>query len=498
MISRLYIIVVILFSVISSAKAQGASDFAKFKARQTREFNKFRDAERKKFEEFRRKRNEEYAAFMRKKWEAIESKGSIAKPIEKRIEPVVWNEDDKKQTTPRVLPIDKVVVTPKPKPRPEPIAPVLEIPINIPVSKTVEFAYFGTPGKVRFDRSKLVKLKAMDENTVADAWLAMSDDAYTNLLHDCLKIREEKNLCDWAYLMMLQGMADAVCGGRNNDAVLLMAYLYCQSGYKMRLGHSGGRLYMLYASEHIIYGQAYYDMDGSHFYVLNKKSGSMNICKRKFPQEKPLSLLISGNQGFSFVEESPVKHQSKHYADMDINVGVNKNLLAFYNSYPSSKVGSNFVSRWAMYANAPMAENVVKQIYPKLKSSIADCDQLTAVNKLLNLVQTGFVYEYDDKVWGDDRAFFAEETLHYPYSDCEDRSILFSRLVRDLLGLDVILVYYPGHLATAVEFSENVDGDCLMLGSRKFIVCDPTYVGAPVGQTMPNMDNGNATVMLLD
>jgi len=90
---------------------------------------------------------------------------------------------------------------------------------------------------------------------------------------------------------------------------------------------------------------------------------------------------------------------------------------------------------------------------------------------LLYWVQTAFVYEYDDKVWGHDRAFFAEESLSYPYCDCEDRSILFSRLVRDLLGLDVILVFYPGHLATAVAFTDNVDGDYIELNGKHYIIC---------------------------
>ena len=40
----------------------------------------------------------------------------------------------------------------------------------------------------------------------------------------------------------------------------------------------------------------------------------------------------------------------------------------------------------------------------------------------------------------------------------EDRSILLSRLVRDLLALKVVLVYYPGHLATAIHFSNDVRG----------------------------------------
>ena len=117
---------------------------------------------------------------------------------------------------------------------------------------------------------------------------------------------------------------------------------------------------------------------------------------------------------------------------------------------------------------------------------------------LLNWVQTGFVYEYDDKVWGHDRAFFAEETLYYPYCDCEDRSILFSRLIRDLLGLDVALIYYPGHLATAVCFDSDVSGDIMLINNRKFVVCDPTYIGAPVGAQMPGLEYEKAQAIVLN
>lgn len=108
------------------------------------------------------------------------------------------------------------------------------------------------------------------------------------------------------------------------------------------------------------------------------------------------------------------------------------------------------------------------------------------------------MYEYDDKVWGHDRAFFAEESLYYPYCDCEDRSILYSRLVRDLLGLDVILVFYPGHLATAVAFNNPIEGDYIDIHGRKFTICDPTYIGAPIGTTMPDMDNSTAKIILLN
>jgi hypothetical protein len=124
-------------------------------------------------------------------------------------------------------------------------------------------------------------------------------------------------------------------------------------------------------------------------------------------------------------------------------------------------------------------------------------DALQAVEELLNWVQTAFIYKYDNEVWGRDRAFFPEETIYYPYCDCEDRSILFSRIVRDLIGLDVVLIYYPGHLATAVHFPTDVNGDYVMINGKRYIIADPTYIGASVGRTMPKMDNAAAKVILL-
>ena len=137
-------------------------------------------------------------------------------------------------------------------------------------------------------------------------------------------------------------------------------------------------------------------------------------------------------------------------------------------------------------------------LYPQLRELIAGKSQWEAGNLLLNWVQTAFVYEYDDKVWGEDRAFFPDETLYYPYCDCEDRSILFSRLVRDLMGLEVILLYYPGHLATAVCFTEDVAGDYLLVNGKRYVVCDPTFINANVGRTMTDMDNATAHVILLE
>jgi hypothetical protein len=188
---------------------------------------------------------------------------------------------------------------------------------------------------------------------------------------------------------------------------------------------------------------------------------------------------------------------SKRYPDISVQVSVNKNLLPFFSAYPTSEVGGNFMTRWAMYADTPICQQTKDELYPQLKLAIANRSEKEAVERLLNWVQTAFAYEYDDKVWGGDRAFFSDETLYYPYCDCEDRSILFTRLVRDLLGLKCILIYYPGHLASAVCFTSDVNGDYISVNGSRYVICDATYIGAPIGHTMPNMDNETAKVIVL-
>ncbi len=318
-----------------------------------------------------------------------------------------------------------------------------------------------------------------------------------NTIRDCLTLRIKKNLCDWAYLNLLSSFSKSIYGNCN-EATMLTSYIFSQSGYKMRIGRNGQNIYLLYASEHGIYDTPYFKIEGIAYYPFECDKKQLEICEASFPQEKPLSLYITQNQEFEYKASNLRTLTSKRYPDVKIQVQVNENMIDFYKTYPTSEINGNFMTRWAMYANTPLDERVKVQLYPVLKDKIKDLNQSEATNKLLNWVQTAFVYEYDDKVWGHDRAFFAEETLYYPYCDCEDRSILFSRLTRDLLGLETILVFYTGHLASAVCFTEYVSGDYISLNGKRYVITDPTYIGAPVGRTMPDMDNSQAHVILLE
>jgi len=462
------------------------------------QFNSFRKKAVTDFEKFRKEAVRKYAEFLRQSWEQMDAKPARPKLIDKEVPPIRFDETIKnriQESKPINIDIVKIDV-PLPKPQPKPVKPIEEQEEE--VREYVDFALYGTPLHVRFTGREHYQLPAEINNTiVADTYIKLGSADFNNTIHDCLELRTRHQLSDWAYFQMLEAFSKE-CFANENEATLLMAYIAQQSGYQIRLGLSDNRLCVLYASDHMIYGRCYYLIDGLDFYVYGKDVNNLRICQAAYPKEQALSLLITQPMIIDQKRTEKRTLQSERYKEMNIESDVNQNLIDFYNSYPSSQINNNFMTRWAMYANVPFESTVNASLLAELRQQIDGLSKKEAVERLLNWVQTAFEYKYDDEIWGGDRAFFPEETLYYPYCDCEDRSILLSRIIRDLLKLKVVLVYYPGHLAMAVNFGdEEVAGDYILLDNERFVICDPTYIGAGIGETMPNMDNQKATVILL-
>lgn len=450
------VIVICLLSLISKGEIY-SQDFSEI-------YDEFKKSSHQNYNSFRDECNQKYADFLRTAWDWYQGKAPMPIPKEKNpVPPRPYKPINESPIAVEPTPVNPV----EPKPQPKPISPIRENPNPVEIILPVKF--FGITSEIRLPEVAKSKLIDTSPNSLGNAWEALCTEEMNNTIRDCLETRIRYNLCDWAYLQFLQEMASQYCSDVNT-ATLLTAFIYCQTGYQMRLGDDSGKLVMLISSDHYIYEMPYYIIDGAAFYPLGETSNQLRICNANFESETPISLYINDEQllGPDMSEDRSIK--SKRFSEVEATSQVPIELIKFYNDYPTSAAYNNPLTRWAMYANTPLAEKTKELLYPDLKKSIDGDSALEAANKLLNWVQTGFVYEYDEVVWGHDRAFFAEETLYYPYADCEDRSILFSRLVRDLLGLDVALIYYPGHLATAVKFNTDVRGDAMLINGEKYIV----------------------------
>ena len=486
-----------LFVCGNNLSAQNNDYNAYLKQRQE-ELDKYKSKQIIDFEAYRDRINSEFAEFMSMPWEKKERKAPLVKPKDEvpDVPPIVLPDLDEIE-----IPEDNEIIIKDIKPlviddKPIPIAPVKYKPK--PSEKTISVMLYGTKCMLRFDVGGKKHMQGTNEKAAAKYWSFLSSGDYDNLLADCLAVKDRIDLCDWAYYKLLS-VASEFIYGKTNEGVLLCAWLMNQSGFDLRLGRTQDNSIhlMLQVSEGVL-GYTYYVLNGHNYYLFEKGDlGSMYIFDRGFPGAKPLRLTLTESNKFDRKVSKERVLKSRRYPDVVVSANANMNLLELYSDYPQAFSGGDSRTTWSIYANAPVSAELKNTVYPRLRKAIEGKSQAEAANILLNFVQTAFDYKVDNDAWGYERAFFPEETVYYPFSDCEDRAILFSRLVRDIMKRDAILLYYPGHLATAVEFSETIPGDYIIIAGHRYLVCDPTFINAEIGRTMPGMDNSKAYVVLL-
>lgn len=465
-----------------------------------KQFEQLKQRQRLEYEDFRVQANKEYAEFMRKAWVWCQAKPGFPLPLcpdPPLPAPTPPGQKEALDVPERLSPFEMVIVAPSMIEQPKPITPIEEI---AEITELFHFKAYGTDMKVRLNNKLRFSLKNINEDEVANQWAALSKPDYYNLLYDCLTLRNQYKLCDWAYLNVLERLTEEFLGKQSSEAVLLQAFLFNQSGYKVRLGRSKtNRLYVMVASLHQIYNMSYFNLKGDCFYPLNYKEDGLYIYDNAYPKEQQMSLIVGKEQLFMDTEVESRTLCSKGEYGVQVTLSFNKNLIDFYNTYPQSSINNDGTTKWTFYANTPLSEIVRKKLYPVLRTAISGKSERDAANILINFVQTALIYGYDDEIWGGDRPFFADETLYYPYSDCEDRAILYSRLVRDLLHLETVLLYYPGHLAMAICFNEKVGGKSFLIQGKTYTYCEPTCTGyAPIGWCPKDLETIPPKVVLLN
>ena len=429
------------------------------------------------YENFRQQINADYARFMEEAWKHFDANPAEEIPWQpKPPQPVEANPQPHPTADP--IPYTLAPANPKPIDNPQPIEPIVYKPKPQETADIIRF--FGTDMRFHLNKSKQIKLDGVNEKSVAALWRQFSEPDFDNLIADCLSNRKEFNLSDWGYVLLTEQVAETICGGHTNEAVVLHMYLLTQSGFQVRLACAGRKhLCVLVASMETIYHSEYFTIDGIRYYNFNHDLDKemFSIFNHAFPQEKTMALTMTQPK-LAVNPTKPRSITSKRFPTVSISVVTNQNLIDFYNTCPIS-------SQWNYYSMASISSTLKESLYPALRKAIEGKSQSEAANILINFVQTGLEYATDQEQFGYERPLFPDESFFYPYCDCEDRSILYTCLVRELLGLDAVLLDYPEHLATAVRFTDPVAGDYLDIDGERYIICDPTYIGAEIGRCMP-------------
>lgn len=476
-----------------------AEDMARFRQQQLADMRKFAKNRLTDMVSYRDSVNAQYVDFLKKRWENFKllKQGRSFTPMP---EPPVYDPRDSVPADDVSIPVVELQPLPQSKPEPvivEPDLPKPNIePVPVEVKKRMSADFFGTRVQVAVAGGRCSRMTGVSEAEVAAYWKALSAMPVSTWIADAQRLAQELRLDDWGTFQLMGTLFNAYLpGGTENELVVFRTFMLNQLGYKAKIGRSQSELFVLLVTTSPLQNTSYFTITerGGHtqYFVINphhRNLTQVQTCAGEYGDGgRAMNLaVVSLPELANDIESTELTFENRTYT-----IDCNRNRVRYCETYP-------YVD-FSVYANAPIDKPTFDCLREELLPQITGKSQKEAANFLLHWVQSSFRYKTDPDQYGYEKWNFVEETIVSDYCDCDDRAVLYAQLVKNLLGMKVVLIYYPGvHLATAVHFdNDQVKGTHVNVGNEKYFVCDPTYVGADVGMAMPDLRNTKVEIITL-
>ena len=108
--------------------------------------------------------------------------------------------------------------------------------------RKVTFGFYGKSLSVRFSPEQEFSLGSTDSDRLAQVWDMLNTELYRKTLDDCLAIRNDDRLCDWAYVCLVDSLARKVFPNNPDERQFLLGNLIgrnavtvCKKLYQLRI-----------------------------------------------------------------------------------------------------------------------------------------------------------------------------------------------------------------------------------------------------------------------
>jgi len=458
-------------------------EMQQLEADQNKEMQDMKD-ERTKYIE---RMDAEFSAYLKERWQEFQSfKG------------VKSSEKPKPVTAPVIEP---VAVKPQPRPQepvlPLPTKPAIKLPAVVvpPVAlilptlkksdfpaKDINFDYYGTPVRIQYDiHLDAINIEGVAEEEISKVWSEISKTNYSSLVKDLLETRNQLNLNDWGYYQLICHFSDFAFKKDTPKSTIVTWFLLTKSGFKVKLGRSEDQFLLMVSVKQTLYGITYIKVNEVAYYILSHySSGPLFTYKNDFPEATHImDMAIADPPVLTFELKQTVIDLGKD----KMIVKTNNNLLSFYNDYPQCDLDVYFSS----IPSEIFRESIKNFAHGKTGEE--------ALGYLLSFIQH-LNYQTDTQQFGKEKFMFPDEFFFFPATDCDDRAIFFAYLSRELLHFNTIGLNYTDHVSTAVAIPEKTSGDYVIYKNIRYTACDPTYVGADIGMTMPKFRKISAIIIV--
>lgn len=346
-----------------------------------------------------------------------------------------------------------------------------------------------------------ISISDISEKSVANLWKQFSQNDVSGYVSQCQTFKQQYNYNDWAVYEMICDFARSSFPKQYEIQTVFSVFLLNQLGIDAQIGRKLNRLVVLLPVQTTIYAVPYIKHNGVNYYIFSlypeKETSQSSIFTYNVKysgNEKAMDLHIKNPIRLPY-KSAHVTYKTDYWngdSENLVPLNLNQNVLDFYARYPQVDM--------TVYSTAQMTQELMDWVEKQIVPTLSEVNPKIAVSLLLDYIQHGFDYATDGEQFGFEKPFFCEENFYYAKNDCEDRAILMSYFIRNFVDADIVLLDYPDHIATAVAFFDDSEvlGDYYLLNGKKYFVCDPTYIGAGIGETMPQYIDSKPNVIFLE
>ncbi len=299
------------------------------------------------------------------------------------------------------------------------------------------FGFFGVRVILDYDQQfKFDPPKVINPATISEMWKKLSGANSSDLVSQLQTYKTNLNLNDYAYYLLLKQFAQTLYPDSETGEDLLVWNLMTRSGFKTRIAYADNKLSLMIPSYYTLYSKSFLKTGGLNYYLMRNIGNDIYTYDKDYPDATNLmDFAINSPLNLNKKVDQKTVDFSFNGKSYSFNFYINQNLIDFYKEYPQVDINT--------YFDAAVSPETKESIYESFIPVLEEMSETEAVSFLLKFVQTAFDYQTDQQQFYKEKFFFPEEVFFYPYSDCEDRSILFAYLVKTLLNNKIIGIEYP-------------------------------------------------------
>lgn len=344
---------------------------------------------------------------------------------------------------------------------------------------TKRASYFGQSLSIDFDEKMFqLSLASIDEKGVSQAWKELGKTDYSASIFGLFNMKSTLQVNDYGLYMALNQLLKS-SGLDSNHQKVVSWFLLLKMGYNIKLGNDAQGLFHLLPTLQPVYNTKFVAIEGVNYYIFEKRTDEK---LKTYRNNHALA-----QRHFDLSQMRPLNFQNSRLASRKVAFSFDDNQYVFDFSYDLNAI--DYYERlpkipYNNYLFAEGSSTFKRSVSTQLGEALEKLDDNRRVAFLLELVQQGFAYKTDDDHFGYEKFYWPEETFHYEFSDCEDRSALLIYLVKAFTRFEVCALDYPQHIAVAVALEEQFPGRYYSSGGKRYYVTDPTYIGAPIGKSL--------------